>query len=76
MIIMAENKMEAVAQLFGKKLGEEFAVEDKHKTVWHCKFTKRGLLYLDKSFFDWQESGDYLLQSLVTGKAVIINGRE
>ena len=71
--MMGENHMEEIAKMFGKELGEEFAVEDKHKTVWHCKFTKRGLLYLDKSFFDWQESGDYLLQSLLTGKAVIVD---
>jgi hypothetical protein len=67
------NKMKFVAALFGKKLGEEFTVKDKYKTVWHCKFTKRGLLYLDKTFFDWQESGDYLLQFLLTGKAVIVD---
>jgi hypothetical protein len=66
-----QNKMEAIAQLFGKKLGEEFSVKDKYKTEWHCKFTKRGLLYLDKTFFDWQESGDYLLQFLLIGEAVI-----
>jgi hypothetical protein len=65
------NKMEVVAALFGRKLGEEFEVKDKYKTEWHCKFTKRGLMYLDKTFFDWQESGDYLLQFLLIGEAVI-----
>jgi hypothetical protein len=71
---MAENnKMAEVAQLFGKELGEEFTVKDKYKTEWHCKFTKRGLMYLDKTFFDWQESGDYLLQFLLTGEAVIVD---
>jgi hypothetical protein len=68
-----DNKMEAVAQLFGKELGEEFDVKDKYKTEWHCKFTKRGLMYLDKTFFDWQESGDYLLQFLLIGEAVIVD---
>ncbi len=68
-----QNKMEAVAKLFGKRLGEEFTVKDKYKTEWHCKFTKKGLMYLNKNFFDWQESGDYLLQFLLTGQAVIIN---
>ena len=68
-----KNKMEEVAKLFGKKINEQFTVKDKYKTEWHCKFTKRGLLYLDKSFFDWQDSGDYLLQSLLTGKAVIVD---
>jgi hypothetical protein len=68
---MSENKMAEVAKLFGKKLGEEFTVKNKYKVEWHCKFTKNGLMYLDKTFFDWQESGDYLLQYLLTGKAVI-----
>jgi hypothetical protein len=30
-------------------------------------------MYLDKTFFDWQESGDYLLQFLLTGEAVIVD---
>jgi hypothetical protein len=68
-----KNKMQAVAEMFGKKLDEEFTVKDKYKTEWHCKFRKRGLLYLDKTFFDWQESGDYLLQFLLTGRAVIVD---
>ncbi len=67
------NKMEVVAALFGKELGEEFVVKDKYKTEWHCKFTMRGLMYLDKTFFDWQKSGDYLLQFLLTGRAVIVD---
>jgi hypothetical protein len=71
--MMGENHMAEVAKIFGKKLGEEFAVIDKYKTEWHCKFTKNGLMYLDKTFFDWQESGDYLLQFLLTGGAVIVN---
>lgn len=70
---MAENKMAEVAKLFGKNLGEEFSGKDKYKAVWHCKFTKRGLMYLDKTFFDWQESGDYLLQFLLTGEVVIVD---
>jgi hypothetical protein len=70
---MAESKIVEVARLFGKELGEEFIVEDKYKTVWCCKFTKRGLMYLDKTFFDWQESGDYLLQFLLAGRAVIVD---
>ena len=70
---MNDNKMADVAAIFNKELGEEFTVKDKYKTEWHCKFTKRGLMYLNKNFFDWQESGDYLLQLLLTGRAVIIN---
>lgn len=74
---MAENKMEQVAALFGKKLGEEFKLLSKYKDKVDCKFTKRGLMYLDKNFFDWQVSGDILLTDLLTGKAVIINdGKE
>lgn len=69
---MAENKMEQVAQLFNKKLGEEFAVKDQYKAVF-CKFTEQGLLCLDTAFFVWQKSNDSLLQSLLTGEAVIVD---
>jgi len=70
---MAENKMAEVAKLFGKKLGEEFTLMSKYKDKIDCKFTKRGLMYLDKNFFDWQVSGDILLTDLLTGKAVIVD---
>ena len=70
---MAENKMADVAHLFGKELGEEFTLLSKYKDKIDCKFTKRGLMYLDKNFFDWQVSGDILLTDLLTGKAVIVD---
>ena len=69
---MQENKMEQVANLFDKTLGEEFTVEDKYKAKWHCKFTKNGVIYQDRISFNWQFVGG-MLQLLATGKAVIIN---
>ncbi len=70
---MAENKMAEVSRLFGKELGEEFTLLSKYKDKIDCKFTKRGLMYLDKNFFDWQVSGDILFTDLLTGKAVIVD---
>ena len=70
--LTTENRMEAVAKLFGKKLGEEFTVEDKYKAEWHCKFTKNGVMYQDRITFNWHIIGG-MLQSLVTGKSVIVD---
>lgn len=71
---MNENRMAEVARLFGKKLGEEFAVKDRYRTrtEW-CKFTEHGLLCLDKAFFLWQNSDNDLLQHLLKGTAVIVD---
>ena len=43
---MAENKMAEVAQLFGKKLGEEFWILV-FASVYRVKFCESGVLYLD-----------------------------
>ena len=73
---MAENKMEAVAQLFGKKLGEEFNVEWKSCRYYQtekrhiCKFSERGLEVKGQlGFYIY----DRALKKLLTGKAVIID---
>ena len=68
------NRMKEVACLFGKEIGEEFTVEDKYKVEWHCKFTKNGVMYLDKISFNWQFIGG-MLQSLATGKARIVDNK-
>jgi hypothetical protein len=70
---MNNNKMAEVAKMFGKKMGEEFTVIGKYKNKMTCMFSMRGLMYLDTNFFDWQQSGDYLFQDLLTGKAVIVD---
>ena len=67
---MAENKMEQVAAMFGKKLGEEFTVKyqvSKYKwyIVDNLAFTDRGLTYYGKY-------KDAILRQLLTGQAVIV----
>lgn len=57
------NKMEAVAQLFGKKLGEEFKIKLFTGRVWIAKFTSNGLKHCHNDY----------LKDLLTGEAVIIN---
>jgi hypothetical protein len=71
---MAENKMEAAAQLFGKKLGEEFTVKyqiSKYKWCieYHLAFTDKGLTHYGKS-------KDVILRQLLTGRAVIIDEQD
>ena len=69
---MAENKMEEVAKLFGKQLGEEFIVNDEYRKKMICKITERGLFFYHGSYEAWwQDSG--LLSELITGEAVIVN---
>ncbi len=63
---MAENKMEAVAQLFGKKLGEEFAVKNQRCIYYHLKFTDEWLVFLGTN-------KDNILRQLLTGEAVIVD---
>jgi hypothetical protein len=67
---MAENKMEQVAKLFGKELGEEFKLRYFNHRI-RSRFTKDGLEehYLTSK---WLLNGE-LLQMLLTGEAVIVN---
>ena len=66
------NKMEVVAKLFGKELGEEFVVNDEYRKKMICKITERGLFFYHGSYEAWwQDSG--LLSELITGEAVIVN---
>jgi hypothetical protein len=68
---MAENKMEAVAKLFRKELGEEFKIT--HMSVTNTvKFTADGLEMYHGLSKKWIISSG-LLEALLTGEAVIIN---
>jgi hypothetical protein len=69
---MAENKMEQVAQMFGKKLGEEFSVEFvcNRNLARCCYFKADGLFCEDRG------PCETMLNNLLTGKAVIVGGRE
>jgi hypothetical protein len=65
---MAENKMEQVAAMFGKKLGEEFEIlyKDENYTAY---FRKEGMRVRGLFCLTW----DNALVALLTGKAVILN---
>ena len=69
---MAENKMAQVAQMFGKKLNEEFKINVADVCIYRAKFTVGGLA------IDFEEGYGYLENprfehDLLIGKAVIVN---
>ena len=70
---MAENKMAQVAQLFGKKLDEEFKVEITSFFSWRkiftVKFTRAGLERITK-YNEWEQINCFI-PYLLTGKATI-----
>lgn len=66
---MAENKMAQVAELFGKKLNEDFKA-----VIWdsimECRFTNGGLeIKLDNGLY--RNNGNWL-SCLLTGEAKIV----
>ena len=80
---MAENKMEQVAAMFGKKLGEKFKIyrvaqRDRREIV-HGKFTERGLLTTCclalEDDYDF-ERNDLIMRQLLTGKAKIADEKK
>ncbi len=73
---MAENKMEQVAKIFGKKLNEEFVVgicgelkAKRHK----CKLTEEGLYEWYEDWQKWVFDPDDILHDLLTASAVIVD---
>lgn len=68
---MNDNKMETVAKLFGKKLGEEFKIKLFTGRVWIAKFTSNGLKHCHNDS-EWLRANDYL-NDLLTGRAVIVD---
>lgn len=65
------NKMEAVAQLFGKQLDEHFCVSCCN-TRFLLKFTSDGLWVFDDSWGHWNGE-DGMIEALLRGEAVIID---
>ena len=75
---MAENKMEQVAQMFGKKLGEEFVMKWGNEwgdVEYLCEFTARGLRCYPsvKNDIKFNFSNNDWLFLLLTGEAVIVD---
>ena len=68
----AENKMEAVAQLFGKKLGERFTVKCDNCLV-DCIFEEEGFFSYGAYDNPYLSFDAFILQELLIGQAVIIN---
>lgn len=70
---MSENKMDQVAAMFGKKLGEEFVILTPRGKLRKVKFTaERGLIYYDGIVNEWGKNFGYL-NFLCEGKAVIVD---
>jgi hypothetical protein len=69
-----QNKMEAVAQLFGKKLGERFTIAIRGAR-YGAIFTQAGLdlAGAENPFLDLDV---YLLEALLTGEAEIVEDEE
>ena len=67
-----DNKMKAVAQLFGKKLGEEFVIQDTYRYQVTAKFSEEGILVYHVVGREWLNN-HYWLNELLTGEAVIVD---
>lgn len=70
--MMEKNKMEAVAQLFNKKLGERFSVK-RDDMIFDCRFTKHGLDTFGIYENPYMSFDTFILEELLTGEAVIID---
>lgn len=78
---MAENKMEQVAKLFGKELGEEFKIKrfryssdgNRLTFVNDARFSENGLEIYDTRFEQWRVFSEEI-REILTGQAVIIYG--
>ena len=70
---MAENKMEQVAAMFGKKLGEEFVTEyiGRKDIIDTARLTVDGF-ETKNAFGNWVED-PVMLMWLLKGKAVIVD---
>lgn len=70
---MTENKMEQVAAMFGKKLGEMFTVKwGSPDFMFDCRFDEYGLYVLSVPPFSDYFS-ERLLYDLLKGRAVIVD---
>ena len=76
---MVENKMEQVAQLFHKKMGEIFGVVKEECGFAYVKFTENGLrmVHSNGKVFTRNDIEDFGfsvdLEDLITGSAVIVD---
>jgi hypothetical protein len=71
---MAENKMEQVAEMFGKKLYEPFYLKDRKSVVLPYVFTESGMYFLNHGEKDINDH--YGLLKLLIGNAEIVEDEE
>ena len=64
------NKMEVVAALFGKRLGERFTVK-RDNMRFDCRFTKHGLETFGVYENPYMDFDCFIFMELLTGRAVI-----
>ncbi len=70
---MAENKMEQVAKMFGKKLGEEFIIKRSFGFDFEGHFSEKGFEYWGEDINGkcWYSDNGGLILDLLTGRAEI-----
>ncbi|MSV24209.1 hypothetical protein FYJ78_03210 [Selenomonas sp. WCA-380-WT-3B 3/] len=66
------NKMEVVAALFGKKLGERFTVERDHDRF-ECEFSTCGFRVRGAYDTPYMDFSCFILEDLLTGRAVVVD---
>jgi hypothetical protein len=69
---MVDNKMEIIAQLFGKRLGERFTVK-RDNMMFDCRFTKHGLDTFGVYENPYMDFDCFIFMDLLTGRAVIVD---
>jgi DNA polymerase I-like protein with 3'-5' exonuclease and polymerase domains len=67
-----ENKMQQVAAMFGKKLGERFQVKIDNQ-IYDCSFEEYGLNSYGAYENPYLSFDAFILQELLTGTAVIVD---
>ena len=70
--MIEKNKMEAVAKLFNKKLGERFSVKVDNQ-IYDCSFEEYGFNSYGAFNNPYLDFDAFILQELLTGTAVIVN---
>jgi hypothetical protein len=70
--MMAKNKMEQVAAMFGKKLGERFTIERDHDRF-DCEFASCGFMARGAYENPYMDFDCFILEDLLTGRAVIVD---
>ena len=73
---MAENKMDQVAAMFGKRFGEEFTIKRSFGFDFEGHFSERGFEFWGKDATNnegWYSDDGRLILELLTGEAVIVD---